>query len=321
MATFAKRGSKYRAQVTLDGRRESATFSTKGEAQAWAKEKEAGRLPSALASTPVRKILQRYAAEVAPKKRGFQWELLRINAWCKQAWVNTPIAAFDRVAIASWRDQRLKSVSPGTVLREMGLLAAVLEVARRDWGHIEANPIKDVRRPTAPADRRRRVTDSEIEALQICLDYAPGQVPTSKSQLIAVMMLLAIETGMRSGELCGLTWPHVHATHVHLPRTKNGTARDVALTPQAQKLLATIPRTGPDVFGITASQRDGLFRKARDRSGVTDLHFHDFRSEAIFRLSKRLNVLELARQVGHNDIRSLNFYYNVTGAELAAKLA
>jgi integrase len=53
---------------------------------------------------------------------------------------------------------------------------------------------------------------------------------------------------------------------------------------------------------------------------LADLHFHDSRAEAIFRLSKRLDVLELARMVGHRDPRSLMLYYATTADELADKL-
>ena len=50
------------------------------------------------------------------------------------------------------------------------------------------------------------------------------------------------------------------------------------------------------------------------------MHFHDTRHEAITRLAKRLDVLELARVVGHRDPRSLTIYYNETAEQLAKKL-
>lgn len=61
-------------------------------------------------------------------------------------------------------------------------------------------------------------------------------------------------------------------------------------------------------------------RQARDRAGLADLHFHDSRATAITRLAKRLDVLELARMVGHRDLRMLQVYYRETAEELAAKL-
>ena len=63
-----------------------------------------------------------------------------------------------------------------------------------------------------------------------------------------------------------------------------------------------------------------LFRRARDRCGIVDLHFHDSRATALTRLSERLDVLELARMVGHRDLKSLMVYYRKTASQLAYKL-
>ena len=56
------------------------------------------------------------------------------------------------------------------------------------------------------------------------------------------------------------------------------------------------------------------------RAGVADLHFHDSRGEAIWRLSRVLSVLELADQVGHRDLKSLMHYYRDSATERARKL-
>ena len=70
---------------------------------------------------------------------------------------------------------------------------------------------------------------------------------------------------------------------------------------------------------MTKASLDVLFRKAH-RAKVRDLHFQDPRAEAITRLSAKLDVLELARQVGHRDIRSLQSYYRKKASEIAKKL-
>ncbi len=85
-------------------------------------------------------------------------------------------------------------------------------------------------------------------------------------------------------------------------------------------MLAELPADRPTVFDLNTGSRDALFRKAVKRAQIHDLHFHDSRGEAIFRLSKKLDVLELARMIGHRDIASLMFYYNTTAEELADKL-
>ena len=138
---------------------------------------------------------------------------------------------------------------------------------------------------------------------------------------------------MRAGEILSLTWDHVNLAdrYVTLPRTKNGDSRQVPLSTKAANLLEKLRGPGipfakaEPVFTITSATLDVLFRRARDRAAIDlpsckTVRFHDARGEAITRLSKRLDVLELARVVGHRSLASLMFYYAKTASEIAKKL-
>ena len=81
-----------------------------------------------------------------------------------------------------------------------------------------------------------------------------------------------------------------------------------------------MPRTDRPCFDLHAGSRDTLWRQAVKRAGIKDLHFHDSRAEAIWRLSKKLDVLELARVIGHRDIKSLMLYYATDADGLADRL-
>jgi len=63
-----------------------------------------------------------------------------------------------------------------------------------------------------------------------------------------------------------------------------------------------------------------LFRAARDPLPIENLCFHDTRHEAITRLARKLEILDLARTIGHKDLRSLMIYYNATASEIAGRL-
>lgn len=180
------------------------------------------------------------------------------------------------------------------------------------------DPMKDIDRPPNPASRRRRISQDEIDRVTLALGYDGGE-PETISDRIALAFLFAIETAMRSGEILGLTWADVAAKSVTLPATKNGDVRQVPLSPRARDILALLPKDEP-VFNLNAAQRDTLFRKARDRAQIENLHFHDSRAEAIWRLSKKLDVMELARVIGHRDLKSLMFYYETSADELADRL-
>ena len=62
------------------------------------------------------------------------------------------------------------------------------------------------------------------------------------------------------------------------------------------------------------------FQKAVRALELNDLHFHDTRHEATTRLSKKLDIMDLARMTGHKDLKSLMVYYNATPKEIAAQL-
>jgi integrase len=127
---------------------------------------------------------------------------------------------------------------------------------------------------------------------------------------------------MRQGEIAGLARGNVHNKHVHLPMTKNGTARNVPLTGEARRILDQILPLGFDpVFGLEASHIDALFRKTRGRAGIEGLTFHDSRHEALTRLSRIFTALELAKIAGIRDLKILmSVYYNPTVEELADRL-
>jgi integrase len=132
--------------------------------------------------------------------------------------------------------------------------------------------------------------------------------------------LLSIETGMRAGEMAGLTWDciDIDCRVAHLPRTKNGRARDVPLSLEAVRILQALDR--PDVFGMTSPNMSARWVNLRDKAGVSRLGLHDARHEAVTRLSKKLDVLALAKMIGHRDIKMLMTYYDEDAADLARRL-
>ena len=86
-----------------------------------------------------------------------------------------------------------------------------------------------------------------------------------------------------------------------MPDTKSGTRRRVPLSKEAIRILRQVKCD----FKLSSEQISSLFRKARDMSGVKNLHFHDTRHQAITNLAEKLEVLELARMVGIKDLKIL----------------
>lgn len=112
---------------------------------------------------------------------------------------------------------------------------------------------------------------------------------------------------------------HLSARYVTLPRTKNGDVREVPLSMRAVDIIKALPEGDGPVFGLDDALRDALWRKTRPLA-LADLHFHDARSEAIWRLSKKLDVLQLARVIGHRDLNSLLIYFRESASDMATRL-
>lgn len=319
MASFRKRGKVWRVEIYREGKRESATFQTKQEAAAWAVQREAELSGDRLPEKTVGDALKRYLEEVSPSHGGHVSEKVKLTAWMRSPLAHRRVASVTGADIAEWRDARLSAVQPATVAREMTLLRGVFEECRRHWGWVRENPFRDVRKPRSPPSRKRRISDDEVDRVTTALGLSDLESATSENRT-GLAFLFALETAMRSGEILALTWANVHPKHVHLPKTKNGDARDVPLSPRAREILDVLPRDRTTCFDVNPSTRVGAFRVAVKAARVEDLHFHDSRAEAIWRLSKNLDVLELARVIGHRDIRSLMIYYDADAATLADKL-
>jgi len=319
MGSFRQRGKTWRAELYKDGVRESATFPTKQQAVAWAKQRELELVGKRFPNKSVKDALRRYALEVAPKHRGERWEAARLRAMERDPLAKVTLLGLRRMHIAEWRERRLKEVSNGTVRREMNLLQSVFKVCRREWEWMDNDPLKDVARPASPPPRRRRISADEVERMVCALGYDGGP-PQCATEEVALAFLLALETAMRTSEILGLTWADVGEKSVTLPKTKNGDVRRVPLSMRAREIIALMPKGGETVFQVDPATKDVLWRRARDAAEIPDLHFHDSRAEAIWRLSKKLDVMELARMIGHRDIRSLMFYYNADPDELADRL-
>ena len=327
MPTIIKRESGYQCRVRIAGQPpESQVFDTKGKASAWghAREAELRAMKRGAVRATLQDAIDKYITDVCPELKSGDNAAKRLRALSKTVGLLPVLRQLPDVTAADlskFRDTRLEQVSIATVRKEMALIRSVLESARRDWGMIQVNPIGDVKKPPAPPNRGRLFVGDELTRITCQLGYK-DDIKTL-SQQVAVALLLAFETAMRSGEIIGLTWDRVflEAQYVSLPETKNGDRRDVALSTRAVALLKQLQ--GIDkvkVFTVTAASRDALFRKARINCGIDNLHFHDSRANAITALSKKLDIHDLARMIGHRDYKSLMIYYRKTASDMAKSL-
>ncbi|PYG33096.1 tyrosine-type recombinase/integrase [Pelagimonas varians] len=319
MASITKHGKKWRAQIARSGTRKSKVFPAKQEAKDWAANEES-RLKDERSTScrlPFGDVMRRYGLEVSPTKRGHLWEVARIEKWRVDPLGKIRMCDLSADDLADWRDKRLRQVAPGTVRRERNLMSAILTQARREWRYIDANPMADVSAPKEPPPRDRLVSDDELEKLVF---VAGGDLSTKRARAIHAFRF-ALETGMRAGEILSL---HADALDLdqrvaYLSRTKNGDSRDVPLSTEAVLLIGALPNQ-ERLFDMSSADLDAAWRRIRDRAGIDGLTFHDSRHSAVTKLSRKLDVLALARMIGHRDIKQLMVYYNAPANELAKLL-
>lgn len=329
MATPKKTATgRWQIQIEVAGVRESNTLDTKREVEAWAarratelrmmKSGQAGSIKS------LRDAFKKYAQEVSPTKRGERWELVRLEAFEKPEHAPMPldkkIGEITAADIALWRDARLAKVSRSTVLRDMRLIGSVFESARREWGWCQVNVVRDVRKPGEPDHRERVITGQEVRRMLRQLGW-PSKGVRSVSEAVAVCFFVALQTGMRAGELCGLTWGDVTATSLMIRKGKTG-KREVPVTPAVRKALKRLKGWDSErVFGVKTNTLDALFRRARERAGLSGFTFHDARHTAATRLANRLHVLDLCKVFGWSNTKRALTYYNPSASDLAKRMA
>lgn len=325
MASITSYGRGYRAQVYVRGVRDSKTFRTRREADAWAAAREteirAGAEKRPSAKFTLADGLRKYSQEVSPSKRGCRWEQIRIAAIIEQHRIPTdlPIGEVGADHLAAWRDDRLRCVSAGTVLREIAILSAFFELARREWKWIDANPIEDLKKPRTPDHRDTIIRWGQIRRMLRAMSWAPGPCK-SATQAAGRAFMLALLTGMRAGELCSLAWVQVGDNSCHLPVTKTK-RRTVPLEWRARKLIDSMRGwDSATVFGISAQTLDAIFRRCRARAGLSGFTFHDARHTAATRIARRLDVLDLCKMFGWSNPRQAMAYYNPTAGEIASRL-
>lgn len=334
MAYFRMVRGRCRVEVERVGApRESKTFDTKAEARSWAQAREVALRDGAASQYSrftVREALQKYAQEVSPKKGGRRWEEFRLAAFERQLGEDADKACgeFTTAELAAWRDQRLKTVSPGTCQREINLLRNVFTIAREEWKWLGHDPFKGLRAPGDNPPRVRRVLPGEVKRICRWLGYRTGDVRT-KQQEVALAFLVALRNAMRSGEILSLSDANVNfdtrvATVRHKMQYRTKRPREVPLTRQTIRLLGAVKGRG-QFFTVDDASRDALFRKARDSLLIEDLHFHDARGEALTRLASRrvgkVDVMTLSRISGIKDLRLLmRVYYRESAADIAARM-
>jgi len=341
MASIQRRGSTFRVRITREGKSTlSATFITRLEALQWAKDTEAQirlglyRDVSRTAPTeqPIGKSSFMEAATHYMNTHSIHKKIVRSETYRLQIlikrWGELPIEQVDKSAILRLRDELLiKGRSGETINHYFNTLSKLFQMVNDEWDLSVPNPIKGIKRMPPSKGRTKRINGAiEQQLLQSC--------DTLSLPLLRSIIQFAIETGMRRGELMGLTWSDIDLPNrkAYLHTSKNGEPRQVPLTQRAIRVLQALSKDDSGiVFPMTLGSLRAQFEHAKTYAkplwkdvGINpfeDLRFHDLRHEALSRLSDAgLNVIELSHISGHRTLSMLKRYVHCSHKAIFEKL-
>ena len=329
--------TRYQAKIRLKGHpTQSETFDRLTDAKRWLIQTTAAirerRHFKTVESTKhtVKDLCERYIRDVLPgKPKSKAKQTAQLNWWAEQIGSYT-LADCTPALIAEQRDKlsrtptsRGPTTRPATVARYLAALSHACTVAVKEWGWIEDNPLRKVSKPKEPRGRVRFLSDDERERLL-------SACRQSANPYLHLVVVLGLSTGMRAGEIMGLTWDRVDlkAGRLTLTDTKNGTIRVVPLVGHAAELLQAhnkVRRLDTDLlFPARRKQEDGTVRPADLRApwlaalqqaDITDFRFHDLRhSAASYMLMNGATIGELAEVLGHKTLQMVKRYSHLSEA-------
>ena len=333
MATIEKRARQgknvYRVKIRLRGHLPAdATFDRITDAKRWASETEtairSGRwLQNVLAKrVTLNELIDRYEREylAVAAIRTNASRVKRLRFWRKE-YGHLALADINVARVLEARAKLLKSVNrvgerlaPATANQYVGDLRHCFAVAKREFCVIAENPLTDIQKLREPRGRVRFLTTDERVALQASCK--------SHSETLHTLVVLALSTGARKGELLGLrrTDADMQRGMLTFHHTKNGERRSVALTGLAHSLLAEhlkVRRLDTDLVFPGLKGRplvvDKMFREACQRAGIKDFRFHDLRHTAASALAMNgASLAEIAEVLGHKTLQMVKRYTHLT---------
>ena len=334
----------YRAQVRAKGRApDGKTFPNRKEAQQWAQSLEAAirenrYFPHQKASrTLFAEVVNRYRDTVLPGQRASNRETVsrQLDWWSKRfagrtlAEITPDLVAAAREYLATTTYARAKpkmgddgkevsskqyTRSGATVNRYLAALSHLFSIASREWQLTDRNPVREINKKKESRGRVRFLSDLERQRL---LDACAK----SKWKPLHTLVLLAISTGARRGELIGLKWVDVDlkAGRATIHETKNGDLRVLPLVGRALEALREMKLQGSAKSDFVFSQPSGFpgpyehfdhhWYDALNSVEITNFRFHDLRhSTASYLAQQGASLLEIADTLGHRSMAMVKRY-------------
>jgi len=189
-----------------------------------------------------------------------------------------------------------------------------------DWGFTPEESLKHLRRVKQYKlnnKRLRYLTKEEADRLlEACKKV-------KVSFYLYPIVAIALNTGMRRGEILGLQWNQIDVRHgmILLSDTKNGERREVPLNKTVLNVLNAMPRPidNGKVFPVNNPHNWKAWMRALQLAGIVDFHFHDLRHTfASWMIMKGADLPTLQSILGHKSITMTMRYAHLAPDHRAA---
>lgn len=216
-----------------------------------------------------------------------------------------------------------KPIAPATLNRYAASISAVFtwairrRVAPKGWDH----PGRRIERHPENNEKTRFLSDDERDRLL-------AACKASRWPRLYLLVLLALTTGARKGELLGLTWPDVDLVQrlAHVGRTKNGDPRALPLVPAVvEELQRFKPENGGGLVFLSARNPgqayafEPMFHEAMKVARIRGVTFHTMRHSCASMLAQSgATLLEIADVLGHRQLQMTKRYSHLTTTHKSA---
>lgn len=329
MATIERRKTKngsvrYRAVIRKKGfPAQRQTFSRRTDATRWVKETEAAieqgiHLISAEAKKhTLSELIERYIGHYERNNNKDRKRVPQLRWWQSEIGEYL-LTQMTPARLSELKEKLQEERSPATVNRYLAALSPVFTMATNEWAWMDENPLRKVKRLKEPRGRVRYLSEDEKDRLlTACKESATKE--------LYPIVLLAISTGMRQGEILELEWQDVsfEKGRCILQNTKNNERRAVPLVGETRNELlqwSKVRRINTDLVFPGKNPRQPIFirtpwMKAVTQSGLEDFRFHDLRHTAASYLAMSgASLAEIAEILGHKTLSMVQRYAHLSEA-------
>ena len=235
------------------------------------------------------------------------YQLSDINAW----------------EIEKWRNKRLTDgVKPATTNRQINTIKGCLSRAV-EWGAIDSHDLNKVKTLTVDNSKVRYLSKDEEARLR-------ENLQTCDTDFLEVIVILALNTGMRKGELLSLDWNHVNFDNkiltIDFQNAKSGNTRHLPLNTQAFNTLKQWQQE-TDGTGFVFKDKNNAQLKdfpyvwgaLLEEAQITNFRFHDLRHHFASKLVMASVDLNTVRELlGHSDLKMTLRYAHLAPEHKAA---